>query len=225
MSLAWEIRHVRDDVAAFHGGDAWGGPQAVRTATFVSASHPVLALGSAQPDSDVDPAVALALGVEVVRRRSGGGAVLLIPGEFVWLDLVIPAGDPLWSDDVARAMEWVGDLWVSALGELGVGELSVHRGAMVTTDWSRQVCWSGLGTGEVVDAAGAKVVGISQRRTRDAARFQSMAHLVWRPERVAALAAAPRPTAVALAPAAAVVSADASAVEAALVAALRRQPG
>jgi hypothetical protein len=82
------------------------------------------------------------------------------------------------------------------------------------------VCWSGLGTGEVVDAAGAKVVGVSQRRTRDAARFQSMAHLVWHPERVAALAAAPRPTAVALATAAAVVPADASALEAALAAAL-----
>ena len=33
--------------------------------------------------------------------------VLLLPGEFVWLDLVIPAGDPLWHDDVGRAMVWV----------------------------------------------------------------------------------------------------------------------
>ena len=57
----------------------------------------------ADADGEVDHRVAGALGVEVVRRRSGGGAVLLLPGEFVWLDLVIPAGDPLWLDDVGQA--------------------------------------------------------------------------------------------------------------------------
>ena len=34
-----------------------------------------------------------------------------MPGEFVWLDLEIPGGDELWSDDVGRAMWWVGELW------------------------------------------------------------------------------------------------------------------
>ena len=47
----------------------------------------------------------------IVRRRSGGGGVLLMPGEFVWLDLEIPAGDALWHDDVGRSMWWVGELW------------------------------------------------------------------------------------------------------------------
>ena len=118
---------------------------------------------------------------------------MLLPGEFVWLDLVIPADDSLWLDDVGRAMLWVGELWQRALAGLGAaGE--VHRGGLLATEWSRQVCFAGVGTGEVV-AGGSKLVGISQRRTREYARFQSMCHLRWRPELVAALVAAPRPTA------------------------------
>ena len=181
--------------------------------------RPTLVLGSAQADAAVDAAAARLLGVEVVRRRSGGGAVLLVPGEFVWLDLVIPAGDPLWSDDVGRAMEWVGELWLGVLSDLGVRHASVHRGGLVASQWSREVCWAGVGTGEVV-VGGSKVVGISQRRTRAWARFQTMCHLAWRPEWVASLVAEPRPSAAEVAGLAACVPADAGAVVAALAAAL-----
>ena len=44
--------------------------------------------------------------------------------------------------------------------------------------WSEWVCFAGLGPGEVT-VGGAKVVGISQRRTRHAARFQCAALLRW----------------------------------------------
>jgi lipoate-protein ligase A len=176
--------------------------------------QPTLVLGSAQPDGDVDRRVAGALNVEVVRRRSGGGAVLLLPGEFVWLDVVIPARDALWLNDVGLAMVWVGELWQKALAELGVvGD--VHRGGLVTTEWSRQVCFAGVGTGEVM-AGAAKVVGISQRRTRDYARFQSMCHLRWRPELVAALVAPPRPMARSIATAALSVGVDGDRMRSAL---------
>ena len=42
------------------------------------------------------------LGVAVVRRRSGGGAVLLDPGGVVWVDVVVPRHDPRWDDDVVN---------------------------------------------------------------------------------------------------------------------------
>jgi len=197
VTAPWIIEHVHGDAGAFHQTD----PLARRSATFLTVSSPTLVLGSAQRESEVDHGVADALGVEVVRRRSGGGAVLLLPGEFVWLDLVIPAGDRLWLDDVGRAMLWVGELWQRALASVGIaGE--VYRGGLVTTEWSRQVCFAGAGTGEVM-AGASKLVGISQRRTREYARFQSMCHLHWRPELVAALVAPPRPTAVELASSAA----------------------
>lgn len=193
MTAPWIIEHVHGDAGAFHQAD----PVTRRSATFLSVASPTLVLGSAQRESEVDRGVADALGVEVVRRRSGGGAVLLLPDEFVWLDLVIPAGDPLWLDDVGRAMLWVGELWQLALSSMGVaGE--VHRGGLMTTEWSRQVCFAGVGTGEVM-AGDSKLVGVSQRRTREYARFQSMCHLRWRPELAAALVAEPRPTAAALA--------------------------
>jgi len=192
----WLVAESHGDAGAFHSAN----PVAQRSATFHTVEGPTLVVGSAQPDSDVDHRVAGALGVEVVRRRSGGGAVLLLPGEFVWLDLVIPADDPLWLADVAQAMVWVGELWQRAFNEVGIaGE--VHRGGLATTRWSRQVCFAGLGTGEVM-AANSKLVGISQRRTREYARFQSMCHLRWRPELVTALVAAPRPSAAMLATAA-----------------------
>jgi lipoate-protein ligase A len=206
MGTGWRVEHSHGDAGAFHADD----PSAQRSATFHTVERPTLVLGSAQPDADVDQRVASSLHIDVVRRRSGGGAVLLLPGEFVWLDLVVPAGDPLWLDDVGQAMVWVGELWRDALATAGVqGE--VHRGGLVSTAWSRQVCFAGTGTGEVVQGA-AKVVGVSQRRTRSWARFQSMCHLQWRPELVAALVARPRPTAATLAPTVAVVHADAGVV-------------
>ena len=193
MTAPWTIEHVHGDAGAFHRSD----PAARRSATFLTVGSPALVLGSAQRDDAVDRRVADAIGVEAVRRRSGGGAVLLLPDEFVWLDVVIPAGDPLWLDDVGRAMVWVGELWQRALADLGV-QGDVHRGGLVPSEWSQHVCFAGVGTGEVM-AGEAKLVGISQRRTRDYARFQSMCHVRWRPELVAALVAPPRPRATDLA--------------------------
>lgn len=214
MSGDWRVGYSHGDAGAFHAGD----PVALRSATFHTVAPPTLVLGSAQPDADVDHRVAGALGVQVVRRRSGGGAVLLLPGEFVWLDLVIPAGDALWHDDVGRAMVWVGQLWQVAFAGMGVaGE--VHRGGLETTAWSRRVCFAGAGTGEVMHA-GAKVVGVSQRRTRGWARFQSMCHLRWRPELVAALVSPPRPAAASLAPVAQAAPVDAESLRHRLIAGL-----
>jgi hypothetical protein len=76
----------------------------------------------------------------------------------------------------------------AALGTLGVDAL-VHRGGLCTTQWSRLVCFGGLGTGEVTDAGGVKLVGLSQRRSREGARFQCAALAGWDPARVVGLLA------------------------------------
>ena len=114
-----------------------------------------------------------------------------MPDEFVWLDLEIPAGDELWSDDVGRSMWWVGEVWRTALTEYEP-LATVHRGPMIRTRWSSDVCFAGVGPGEVM-VGDAKLVGISQRRTRGAVRFQTMVHHRWRPDVVASLVA-DRPT-------------------------------
>jgi lipoate-protein ligase A len=144
------------------------------------ATQPALVLGSAQRDDVVDRDACARAGVEVVRRRSGGGAVLVVPGDLLWVDVVVPAGDSLWLVDVGRAFQWLGEVWRDALAELGVTTV-VHEGALLRPAWSDLVCFAGTGPGEVLDTTAAKVVGMSQRRTRDAARFQCAALARWDP--------------------------------------------
>ncbi len=123
---------------------------------------------------------------EVVRRRSGGGAVLVHPAETVWIDLVVPAGHRLWDPDVGRAMHWVGRVWASVLSSFGEPG-RVHTGRLDRSEWSDLVCFAGVGPGEVVDLDGHKLVGVSQRRSRHAARFQTVAYLGVEPTEIVAL--------------------------------------
>ena len=160
--MSWRVAHHLEPAGTFHAREVPATPE--RAAWVCAATAPALVLGSAQHDDRVDRAACAAAGIEVVRRRSGGGAVLVVPGEVLWVDLIVPAGDALWQDDVGRAFHWVGEAWAAALEELGVAA-EVHRGALVRSPWSAAVCFAGLGPGEVT-VAGRKVVGISQRRTR-----------------------------------------------------------
>jgi lipoate---protein ligase len=156
------------------------GRDARRHVRIVTAERPALVLGSSQPESEVDQDAANRAGVDVVRRRSGGGAVLVEPGTVVWVDLIIPAGDRLWQSDVGEATWWVGATWAAALGGVAAGPTRVWRGGMRRTPWSDRVCFAGLGPGEVcLDTR--KVVGVSQRRTRVGALFQTAALLQWDP--------------------------------------------
>jgi lipoate-protein ligase A len=148
-------------------------------------TEPALVLGSTQPAS----VVATGASVEVVHRRSGGGAVLVVPGEQLWLDVLLPLGDRRWDPDVGRSFLWLGDAWVAALDAVGVGA-SRHEGAMARTRWSSLVCFAGLGPGELVGPSGGKLVGISQRRSRAGARFQCSVPLVpWDPAPILGLLA------------------------------------
>lgn len=114
-------------------------------------------------------------GIDVVRRRSGGGAVLVTPGDPLWVDVDVPVGDPLWSDDVGTSFRWLGAAWAEAIGG-GV----VHEGPFEPGRWGRTVCFAGRGPGEVL-VDGAKVVGLAQRRTRAGARFQCAVLGAWDP--------------------------------------------
>jgi lipoate-protein ligase A len=97
---------------------------------------------------------------------------------------------------------------------------SVHEGPAVTTSWSSLVCFDGVGAGEVL-LDGRKLVGISQRRTRDAARLQCCWYTAHDPDDLMGLlAAARRPDPGALAPVATVTAAVAAVVPGALVARL-----
>jgi lipoate-protein ligase A len=150
--------------------------RAVRVATVTA---PAVVLGSTQRLEVVDAGRAAVAGVDVVRRRGGGGAVLVGPGEIAWVDVFVPAGDELWSADVAVAFHWLGAAWTAALADVGV-DATWHDGTQCTTTWSRLVCFAGLGAGEV-SVDGRKVVGLSQRRSRAGSLFLCAALLRWEP--------------------------------------------
>jgi lipoate-protein ligase A len=141
-------------------------------------------LGSTQDRAVVDDERAAAAGVDVLRRPTGGGAVMVARDAQVWLDIWVPRRHPLWNDDIIDAALWLGDAWVVALESLGGGPLRVHRGPASRGVWADRVCFAGLGPGEVfVDAAdtGPKVTGLAQRRTSAGARFHSSAQVIWDP--------------------------------------------
>lgn len=184
MPSSWEVSRSRASAAEHHGRalPAGGG----RLVWAHDVTRPALVLGSTQDESVVDLGVARALGIELVRRRSGGGAVLLVPGEVAWVDVVVPAGDPLWDDDVGRSFQWLGHVWQRALVDVGIGGTRVHSGALECGMWGRLICFAAVGPGELT-LGERKVVGISQRRTRDAARFQCAVYRRWDPSLLAQL--------------------------------------
>jgi lipoate-protein ligase A len=197
----WAVERAVGSATAFHARPL--PDPAARLASVLEVDRPALVLGSTQDPAIADGAVCAAAGVEVVRRRSGGAAVLLDPGQVLWVDLILPRGDPLWDDDVGRAATWVGRAWAAALATVApdADRFAVHEGPMVRTPWSDLACFAGLGPGEVVRAGPrawgpppgrpAKVVGVSQRRNRAGVRFQCACALAWDPARLAGLLALP----------------------------------
>ncbi len=183
----WSFERCTASAGALHG---WEPPPGARVARWCDVDAPALVVGSAQREATSDAVACARRGVDVVRRRSGGGGVLTWPGELVWLDVVVPVGDRLWDDDVGRAMWWLGEVWAAALRSCGLDEIDVHRGPLVRSPWSSTVCFEGLGPGEVT-VGGRKAVGISQRRTRRWAWMQASVHLRWRGDVVRSLVVDP----------------------------------
>jgi lipoate---protein ligase len=192
--LTVPISRDRGSAAAFHQRSF---PETASAQIWAfDVDRTALVLGSTQRDEVVDAEACARAGVEVVRRRSGGGLVLVEPGAMVWFDVVVPAEwlrDAGVVDDVADSTIWLGELIARALAALGVVDAQVHQGPMACSTWCPLVCFAGVGPGEVT-LAGCKLVGISQRRTRAGSRFQCAVHIVWSPERFVGLLTA-RPSA------------------------------
>lgn len=170
----WTVERGCGPAASLHALADPPGP--ARTARVLEVDGPCLVLGSSQPPELIDSERAAAAGVAVARRRSGGGAVYLDADRQVWVDLLVPRGDRLWDDDVVRAANWAGELWSAAAASFTDEPVAVHRGRSTGGRWGRLICFAGLGPAEV-SAGGRKIVGISQRRSRDWIRIQTMARI------------------------------------------------
>jgi lipoate-protein ligase A len=174
----WTVERHIGSAATFHARDVSEHPEPA--IWWFEVERSAVVLGSTQRDEVVDRTAADAAGIEVARRRSGGGAVWLEPGGALWLDVILPATDHRWERDVGRSFGWLGRAWVHVLDELGVAGALPHEGPLQRRPWSDLVCFAGLGPGEVT-VDGRKAVGIAQRRTRAAARFQCALLQTWDP--------------------------------------------
>ena len=70
-------------------------------------------------------------GLRVVRRRGGGGAVLLDPLDSIWIDLWLPSNSPGYLDDVRGQLELVGTIIREALGVAGLFGLALATPVVV----------------------------------------------------------------------------------------------
>ncbi len=188
--MTWVVERHHDTAASLHGLAV--ADDGVRRIWILEPSAPAVVLGSTQDPDVVDQDAAARAGLAVVSRRSGGGAVWVAPDDLVWVDIVVPRHDPLWDDDVGRSFLPIGEAWCRALETVGLPGGAVHRGPMIRTEWSDDVCFAGTGPGEVL-IDDAKVVGISQRRTRAGARFQCAVPRAWDPEPLRRLLRRPPP--------------------------------
>lgn len=169
------FRHWVGHAGDFHRRDL----ESERAVWWCEVTEPSLVLGSTQSGTDIDVVGAQDLGLAVVSRRSGGGAVYLHPTDALWLDVTISRDDVLWTDDVSTSMVWLGDVFVRALSPWIQAE--TYRGSFLPGAHGRSVCFDSLAPGEVT-SAGRKLVGISQRRGRFGARMQCVLYRRWNPE-------------------------------------------
>jgi len=178
----WEIDERLEAPSALHR--SWPAVERDPARRRVSVCRPTrraIVLGSTQRLTVVDSAAAEAAGLDVVRRRSGGGAVLVTPDDPVWVDVWVPVDDPLWTADVTGAFGWLGSAWAGALARLGAPDAEVQGpGPGACTRWSSHVCFGGVGAGEVT-VAHRKVVGLAQRRNRAGAWFHGACVMRWDP--------------------------------------------
>ena len=179
--MSWDFSLLRLPPEQFHAREHLG-----RRAVWLHgwpaeptgrAAPGALVLGSTQADSVANQAELAARGLGCFRRRSGGGAVLLEPKAQVWIDVLIPREDLLWEADLSKSSLWLGRVWQQALAAAGF-DCEVYNGPFEAGAYGALACYASRAPGEVLHE-GRKCVGISQRRTRQGARFQTSLLCRW----------------------------------------------
>jgi lipoate-protein ligase A len=143
------------------------GPPTVR---FYAWRPATVSLGYAQPlDETVDRDRCATLGIGLVRRPTGGSAILHEgPEQEVTYSVVARAGDFAGADDVLETYRVIGQALAAGLGRLGVAAqvAPLVRGRRETGS-PPAFCFQRTGSYEIA-VGGRKLIGSAQRRQRGA---------------------------------------------------------
>ncbi len=143
---------------------------------------PAIIMGCSQrPDAGQQQRAEQA-GMPLMRRGSGGGAVLAGPW-MLSVTLFIPPEHTVAALNIIEIFSWFEAIWIKALRDCGVPckgvdqpliEASKARSKRHGVEWA---CYASLSHGEVVSPDGRKLVGLAQIRKRKGIALVSGVHL------------------------------------------------
>jgi lipoate-protein ligase A len=163
---------------------AEGGATTVRFYTWLP---PALSLGYAQStEREIDPRQCTSLGIDVVRRPTGGRAVL--HDHEVTYSLVISANDPRVTAGILAAYLTISQALIRGLSYLGITAelLPLRRGVPLPPDKASPVCFATPSSYEVA-VGGRKIIGSAQRRAHDVIMQHGSIPLAWDLEKMHAV--------------------------------------
>lgn len=148
------------DEALWRGRQAGTSPPTLR---FFAWEPPCLSLGYGQPlDGSVDAGACRRLGVGIVRRPTGGGAIYHDgPERELTYSVVATAGDLGIGPDLLETYHWICRALLRGLNELGAGADMVAVGG--GSGPAPAFCFARTGAFEI-EVGGRKLVGSAQRR-------------------------------------------------------------
>jgi lipoyl(octanoyl) transferase len=157
------------------------------TLRFYTWSPPALSLGYGQPlTSDINLTQCQSLGIDVVRRPTGGRAVL--HDHEVTYSLVISANDPRVASGILAAYLTISQALIRGLSYLGITAelLPLRRGVPLPSEKASPVCFATPSSYEVA-VGGRKIIGSAQRRAHDVIMQHGSIPLSWNLERMRAV--------------------------------------
>jgi lipoate-protein ligase A len=160
------------------------GPSTLR---FYTWSPPALSLGYGQPiDSHLDPERCQSLGIDVVRRPTGGLAVL--HDHEVTYSIVISADDPRATTGVLASYLTISQALIRGLAYLGISAelLPLRRGNLLPSKSASPVCFAVPSSYEVA-VRGRKIIGSAQRRAHGAIMQHGSVPISWDLDRLRAV--------------------------------------
>lgn len=142
------------------------------TLRFYEWRAPWVSLGTGQSANDLDLAALDGRGWGLLRRASGGTAVLHL-GQLGYA-VILPTSHPIWEGDLASSYQRIAAPLALGLSWLGVSSEpappSLKAGfAAGAPPVASRVCFSALGPYELLDRRGRKLTGNSQIRRRHGA--------------------------------------------------------